>query len=229
VTLETWDDPDQLYLARGEEVNRLRPPFTGDVFEDAAIPGVQSGGMAVVVAHPCSMRGRDAKLEAGMLMAAVAESEKVGKSAWIRGHFGLMPLPDLPAPDVLCVAKLDDVGKAVTREVLAGTRIACLSPYGVNLLQQRFIWRLTRFEVPTHKLHEVSAHVFEEADLLEEWSEEVCAGGVSPEQAAADFEAFLRADRGGGRSLQDDLRDPQLRSTVRAACRAEARRRSRVS
>jgi len=179
VTLETWDTPDQLYSARREEINPLRPLFTGDVFEDVEIPGVQAGGMAIVVAHPCSMRGREARLEPGILTAAMTAGGSVGKSAWAKGHFGLMPLPDLVEPGRLCVAELDDIGKASTQRLLESPRIACLSPYGVNLLQQRFIWRLTRFEVPTHKLHEASVHVFEEADLLEEWCDEVCASAAS--------------------------------------------------
>jgi hypothetical protein len=97
--------------------------------------------------------------------------------------------------------------------------------YGVNLLQQRLIWRLTRFEVPTHTLQGVSAHVYEEADLLEEWTDELCRRGVTPGQAAAEFEEFLRADRDDGRTLQDRLRDPQSSASVRTACRAELRRR----
>jgi len=148
-------------------------------FEDVEIPGVQAGGMAIVVAHPCSMRGREARLEPGILTAAMTAGGSVGKSAWAKGHFGLMPLPDLVEPGRLCVAELDDIGKASTQRLLESPRIACLSPYGVNLLQQRFIWRLTRFEVPTHKLHEASVHVFEEADLLEEWCDEVCASAAS--------------------------------------------------
>jgi hypothetical protein len=67
--------------------------------------------------------------------------------------------------------------------------------------------------------------VFEEADLLEEWVETVCdGGGMSLEAATAAFEAFLREDRRPGKSYQDQLRDAQLRSTVRVALRAEARR-----
>jgi hypothetical protein len=225
MTLEVWECPDQLYAARGGEVNSLRPLFTGDVFEDVAIPGIQPGGMAMIIAHPCSMRGQEARLEPGVLMAAVEEGEKTGKSAWARGYYGLMPLPELTEADTLFVARLDDIGKAETASLLSGTRIACLSPKGVNLLEQRFIWRLTRLEVPTHQLQEVLTPVFEEADLLEEWSDVVCAAGASPGEAAAEFEAFIRADRGGGRTLQGDLRDPQLRSSVRVACRTEAKRR----
>jgi hypothetical protein len=222
LSLETFEKPGDLYLARGEDVNPLRPLFTGDVVANLAIPGVQEVGMAAVVAHPCSMRGKEAQLEPRVLVAAVAESGKIGRTAWAGGNFALMPLPDLVETGQLCVARLDDIGKALTADIMAGVRVACLSPFGVNLLQQRFIWRLTRHQVPTYLLQEVSAHVFEEADLLEEWSDTVCAAGASPEQAAASFEAFVRADRGGGSTLQGDLRDPQRRSTVRSACRAEA-------
>jgi hypothetical protein len=136
-----------------------------------------------------------------------------------------MPLPDLREQDSLCVAKLDDIGKARTDQLAQVDRIACLSPYGINLLQQRLIWRLTRFEVPTHSLQEVSVHVYEEADLLEEWTEELCERGMTPEQAAAEFDKLMRADRDDGHTLQDRLRDPQSRASVRAACRAELRRR----
>lgn len=139
MSLETFQKPGDLYLARGEEVNPLRPLFTGDVVADVAIPGVQDGGMAAVVAHPCSMRGKDAQLEPRVLVAAVAESGKIGRAAWAGGHFGLMPLPDLVDAGKLWVARLDDIGKALTEQLVAGTRVACLTPFSVNLLQQRFI------------------------------------------------------------------------------------------
>ncbi len=224
MTLETFDSPDELYLARGDEVNPLRPLFTGDVVADVAIPGVQEDGMAAVVAHPCSMRGRDAELGPRILVAAVEKHGKIGRSAWAGGHTGLMPLPDLVEAGGLCVARLDDIGKALTEHVTTSQRLACLSPFGVNLLQQRIIWRMTRHEVPTFLLQEASSHTFEEANLLEEWNDTVCQAGASPERAAAVFEAFLRSDCGDGRTLQNDLRDSQRRSSVRIACRNEARR-----
>jgi len=223
--LETFASPDELYLARGAEVAALRPPFTGDVVADVAIPCVQDEGMAIVVAHPCSMRGREARLYPRVLMAAVRPSEKMGPAVWAKGHFAFMPLPDLHEPGGLYVAHLDEIGRSLTDDVLAAERIACLSNFGVSLLQQRLIFWLTRHEVPTFQLQQVSAHVFEEADLLEEWNETVCAAGLSREDASARFEVFLRACGGaGGGSRQDDLRDPQRRSAVRIACRNEARR-----
>jgi len=143
LSLETFEKPGDLYLARVDDVNPLRPLFTGDVVADVAIPGVQDGGMAVVVAHPCSMRGKDAQLEPRALVASVVERDKIGRAAWAKGNFGLMPLPDLLEVGKLWVARLDDIGKALTADIMAGVRVACLSPFGVNLLQQRFIWRLT--------------------------------------------------------------------------------------
>ena len=38
MSLETFETPDDLYLARGDEVNPLRPLFTGDVVAGVAIP-----------------------------------------------------------------------------------------------------------------------------------------------------------------------------------------------
>jgi hypothetical protein len=38
LSLETFETPDDLYLARGDEVNPLRPLFTGDVVAGVAIP-----------------------------------------------------------------------------------------------------------------------------------------------------------------------------------------------
>jgi hypothetical protein len=104
VTLETWNMPCELYLARGGDVNPYRPLLTGDVFGDADIPGVQTGGMGIIVSHPCSMRGTGGRLQEALLMAAVASSHRIGKSAWETGYSGLMPLPDLLESNALCVA-----------------------------------------------------------------------------------------------------------------------------
>jgi hypothetical protein len=57
VPLETYSNPEDIYLARGSDVPIARPVFTGDVFDDVPIPGVQNQGLAIVVAHPCSIRG----------------------------------------------------------------------------------------------------------------------------------------------------------------------------
>lgn len=222
MALESFDEPNELYRARLAEVNPRRPLFTGDVLENIPIPGVQENGMGIIVAHACSMRGRNARLEPAIL--AVAVRPHAGHTRWAEGHFDKMPLPELREDGQLHVAMLDEIGRTPTDEIRRSTRLACLSVRGINLLQHRLIFHLTRFAVPTHQLYEASAHTIEEADILEDWCDTLCEGGWSEEAAAAELEQFLRQDRGSGRNHQDDLKLPQLRASVRSACRAEARR-----
>jgi hypothetical protein len=84
--------------------------------------------MAMVVAHPCSMRGKGAQLEPRVLVAAVVGSGKVSRGAWAEGHYGLMPLPDLVEEGKIWVARLDDIGKALSADLMAGTRLTASCP-----------------------------------------------------------------------------------------------------
>jgi hypothetical protein len=223
LTLESFESPGELYLARGVEVNPLRPLLTGDIFAEVVLPGVQEAGMAIIVAHPCSMRGKVGTLKDRLLAAAVRPREHVGQEAWRDGYFGEMPLPDLRGDGTFYSGFFGDIGQAPTEGLSDCERLACLSHFGINLLQQRLVWHLTRFAVPTSDLHDACAHTLEEADLLEEWNDILRNGGVGEREATSRFEAWLRAARAGGRSYQSDLRDPQRRASVRAACRAKAR------
>jgi hypothetical protein len=221
--LETYMEAADLYLARGGDINDRRPLFTGDLFAEVPVPGVPGAGMAIIVAHPCSMRGSEARLRETVLVAAVEPHQPVGRDAWTRGYSDMMPLPEATGSD-LYVGRFSRLGMANSEDLSAGRRVACLSVYGVNLLQQRLIWHLTRLEVPTFRLQEAFAHTYEEADILEDWSDILCDAGWVVADAAARFEQFVRSAGRSGRPLQEDLRDAQLRSAVRTACRTEARR-----
>ncbi len=223
MTLETFSRPEDLYLARGSDVNPYRPLFTGDVLDSVRIPGIQEGGMAVVLAHPCSMRRGTAKLRPRTLVASVTRIGTVGPAEWSRGHYRRSPLPEL-APGADYAVEFESLGQAETVHLRSGKRLACASVFGVNLLQQRLIHHLTRFAPETFRLHEVSAHTFEEADLLEEWNDTILAAGVPEEASERAFEEFLAQESGPGRTFQSDLRDPQWRSSVRSACRRQAMR-----
>lgn len=201
-------------------MSTFRPLFTGDVLEDVAVPGVQGAGRAIVLAHPCSMRGRDAQLVESILVGAVESHDPVPAQKWEQGYLNRMPLPELDgSPESFAVARLDRIGVAQTALINATNRLACLSPVGVNILQQRLVGHLTRVDIPTSTFWEAFSHTYEEADLLEEWSEEL-ADVVGHEQAAADFESWIRAEK-----RQDKLRDPQQRASVRSAMRTEVRQR----
>src|ERR1700733_14435891 len=94
--METYREASELYVARGDDVNERRPIFSGDVFADVPIAGIQEHGMAALVAHPCSIRGPNAQLRDRRMAAAVLESpENVGPGAWTRGRYDQTPLPDL--------------------------------------------------------------------------------------------------------------------------------------
>ena len=127
----------------------------------------------------------------------------------MKGFFDRMPLPELLASGELHVAHLDLVGRARTKDLGVGRRVACLSNFGINLLQQRFVWHLTRCAVETFKFHEACSHALAEADLLEDWNDILCEAGLAEPDALTRFDSFIRDRREGGRTRQDDLRDPQ--------------------
>ena len=221
--LESYGSIEKLYLARGDEVNPLRPLLTGDVVETVDIPGVQEGARAVVIAHPCQMR-RGVALDAKILCALVRTHPPVDEPAWATGFYDRTPFPDLMGDSTLYVGDFTAVGLVESHELENGRRLACLQHFGVNLLQQRLVNHLTRVEIETDKFDDACAAVLEEADLLEEFRGEVVPVGIDIAEADAGFHDFIRADRDGGKSYQDWLRERQLRPQVRRACRAEALR-----
>jgi hypothetical protein len=218
VNLDTYSNSDDLYLARGDEVNPNRPVFTGDVFRDVPIPGVQEAGMALVVAHPCSFRVGEGQLADRLLVARVEPTTKQGPNAWRTRFLDRMPLADLDGPGYW-VGQLDYVGRSLTADLLATERMACLSAFGANMLQQRLTCHLTRAEIPTATFNEAFAHTFDEADLLEDWNDTLIAAGWTPAMATTEFENHIRS---GDPSLQSRLQDAQQRSSVRRTCRDKA-------
>lgn len=230
MNLATYTDPAELYLARGDEVNPNRPLFTGDVFAEVAIPGVQGPGtgtdkaMGMIVAHPCSFRIGQGQLEDRILVSRVEPHTKQGASAWRTRFLNLMPLTDLKPQAATddpgyWVAHLELIGLSPSAELAAAERIACLSERGLNILQQRLTAHLTRTEVPTEKFYEAFAHTFDEADLLEEWTDTLVGAGWIQARAVAEFETFIRD---GDPSLQRRLENPSERPFVRRECRQEA-------
>lgn len=167
------------------------------------------------------MRGREAKLLNEILVAAVAPHDPVPAHRWTDGFYDRMPLPELRGPGApFECAWLDQLGRTERAQVESSTRIACASPVGVNMLQQRLVFHLTRVEIPTPTFWDAFAHTYEEADLLEEWTEEL-GERLELDVAAAQFEAWIREE-----SRQQRLRDPQKRATIRVELRVELRRRS---
>ena len=217
--LSGWETPTSLYLARGDEVSKFRPLFTGDVFHGVKVPGVEDADGLMLVAHPCAMRAGPI-LSKSILAVAVRKHAAQAPSHWSKGFFNRMPLPDLHDDgDSFHVGWLEQMASVATEQLEQGTRIACLSTVGVNLLQQRLIFHLTRLEVETSTLWTAFSHTYEESDLLEEWIEGL--HNVDPAPAES-FDLWLRD---GSPTRQDRIKDVQYRSQVRVEMRAEIARR----
>ncbi|HXG40090.1 MAG TPA: hypothetical protein VNJ28_04030 [Candidatus Limnocylindrales bacterium] len=227
--LDRPSSADELYLARGDEVEPYRPILTGDVFEGIVVPGTDAdAGLAMVVAHPCSMR-RGAHMRPYVQMAPVRDGDPIGLTAWGRGHYGVMPLPGLRAPDDLRDrAVFEDACRVPTEWLHRARRLACLSPQGILLLLQRLTFNVTRHAVELETLKKAIDYVLEEAELLEEWMRARLdlAGGEHLENVAARireqeeaFDEVLRREV-DGKTLRDLLRNPESRATVRREVRA---------
>ena len=209
-----------LYRARGEDVSKERPIFTGDVFQldtdDSQAEYVQ------VVQHPCALRIDGVKLSDRMLVVEAAPRPSVAEMSW-SGSYKLMPLPDLvPAGAPVerhFAASFDQPVILAVADLVGGSRLACLSQPGVNLLMQRWVHHNSRTVVKTFEFQKVTSAQFEEADLIEEW----CEGRDDVELASYEAVAWLREEVSEKLTRQDLLQDVQQRSEIRQAMRQHLR------
>lgn len=226
--VEGVPDWGALYRARGDEVAATRPIFTGDVFTGVELPGSTGKIKArsvLVLQHPCSMRTNGVDLAWKVLVAEVANRKELDEQSWVGGHFNLMPLPGL-RPDIASqsqhqAANFDNL--YTVAPALLTSRIASLSPFGVNILLQRWVHYSSRVVVPPHTFHEQTVAFYEEADLIEEWCDE-----ASSEDLQAATQAclnWLRTDRDGS-TYQELLKDPQSHSMIRRAMRKALKERN---
>jgi len=185
VSLEVWSDPGELYLSRAAEVSVHRPLFTGDVVKTSGV----AERTVLIVAHPCSMRAKGGALRGSVLTAPVEAAAGSAASEWAAGRYARMPLPELCGPgSSWAVGSFDDMSPTPAAALEGGDRLACLSPLGLNILQQRLVNWLTRVEVPTDEFWDAFAHTYEEADLLEEWCE---IQARTPAECAQEFDEWL--------------------------------------
>lgn len=219
--LEAPPSADALYYYRADEVVPERPVQTGDVFHTVSIPGLtDGGGLAIVLNHPCSMRSNGVDLIERLQLARVKPYQEVHLNAWGRHHLRVMPLPDPRADNEHYAVDFAEFGLVPTSSLDLEQRVACLDPLGINLLQQRFIFNVSRFIVPTKKLHRSCAVAFQEVDLLEEWNDLWIKSGRDPADAGQAFHDWIRDDAGSGRTRQDRLSQEQERPPIRRALRA---------
>lgn len=198
----------------------------GDVFDGVEIPGLDDGpGLAMVLTHACSMR-QGPQLRARLLMGRVKLRPQPIPLPW-KGHFQFLPLPGLrsDSPDEHHVLAFDELGTVATSGLDLAARIACLDDLGIALLNQRHAHYFTRYAVESAVLHEQSANVFAEAELLENWidaavPEDAEDWDARMEAENVEFDAFLGPHR-------EELKKPARRAAVRRLVNEEIRERFR--
>ncbi|HVV36958.1 MAG TPA: hypothetical protein VHC63_10185 [Acidimicrobiales bacterium] len=213
---------EQIYLARGADVPTTRPRMTGDVLKGISPAGL-SAEYVIVLTHPCSMRSNGVDLAERIVVAGVEPHQYVGHNKWT-GYGKVMPLPALVA-GAHYAAYFEQIGVVSGDAVVASERVACLSDEGTNLLQQRFIHNLTRFVVPTYRLHEACRSAFREVDLLEEWLEAAAGAKADMGSSGHEFHEWIRETDGSSPSRQDRLKDPQQEGAIQRELRQLARAR----
>lgn len=218
-------DWDSLYRARGDEVLRHRPIFTGDVFEKVPVQGLGETRTkdVIIVQHPCALRINGVDLHPRLMVAEVRRHRIISIEEW-SGHLSKMPLPELhPGVDSTKrhqAAVFDQPLLVGPDDLDIEKRVACLSQIGVNLLMQRWVHYNSRAVVSTATYQEVSSAAYEEADLIEEWVDVRLGAGLDIREATSEAIAWLREDAGAGAMRQALLEDPQARSTIRRQLRA---------
>lgn len=229
MALEVPPDAASLYRARAGEVERLRPIMQGDVFNGVELPGLPYGpGLAMVMTHPCTMRTAGGALRTRLLAARVRPSPYIPPGQWPNGHFRVLPLPELnvSAAGQNYAAEFEELATVPSGDLDLDRRVACLSDYGIIVLQQRRVHSETRVEVEVATLYEQAAPNLEEAELLHEWLEDLVLDEASNEeigQQTAEFDALLSANNA---ALRESLKNALSRAAVRKAVRDEIGKRS---
>lgn len=223
--MEAPDSDGSLYLATGDDVPETRALLTGDIVDDVTIAGLEDPeGLAIILTHPCSMRVDGVALAPRIVVARVRPHQHVAFGQW-KGYARLMPLPSLIG-DEHHACFFDSIGVVDGAALAAVPRVACLSDRGINLLQQRFIFNLTRFVVPTARLHEACAAVFREVDLQEEWVMAAVDAGIDHEEALGEFHQWIRAgDSASGVMRQERLQQAQAIGALQRDLRLEIKSR----
>jgi len=213
---------DDLCLAKGKDVNMLRPLFTCDVIEGVVVPVLNDSPSTVaLVGHPCAMRaGPD--LAPLLHVAPLVAHQDPADTVW-HGHFKVMPLGPLGGLAHAAV-RLDRMTLAPSGSIDPSRRIFCATRPGINLLRQRLVHHLTRVVIDTRTFDEEAGGAHQEVDLMEEWLVSADDAGVDQAEAGPAFHEWIRGGD-GSRSRQAQLDDPQTVPAVRRAAQAEMRQR----
>jgi hypothetical protein len=213
-------EADALYDERAD-VSWARPLLQGDVFDNVVLPGFGDEPMKVqIVNHPCSMR-----------TAPVHPHARIaGQKAW-DGNMRLMPLPEL-ADGQNYATRFVDVTAAPVELLTRAARIASLTNVGIYVLQQRLVKHYTRIEPELELLRKKSSPVLVEAELQQDWVEEVLSDEELADDDAVDAESqaydnwMSEDDQARRKLLQQEVNHTDMRKQARRAAKERANERT---
>lgn len=237
-SLDAPSSSAEIYDSRGDEVEIVRPLFQGDVFAGVVLPGISDvARLAMIVSHPCSMRANGQLADFVTVASVDGRSSPMPLSKWSNSFYRAMPLPDLmpeACNDPFYYVNLNMLGTIRSSALDRTKRIACLSEFGVQLLQQRHVFNATRVVVDIQTIYRELAPLFTELELGYDWAA-AAVSKVQPagaeevqfaDQAERDFQEFMGPGSG---PLRANLKDEAKRSLVRTEVRREIQRRFRSS
>jgi hypothetical protein len=181
----------------------------------------------MILSHPCTMRTAGGALRPLIAMGRVLPYERLPLARWPAGHYRVLPLPSLRPqfPHEHVAADFEMRGPVRPSNLDPSRRIACLSDYGIAVLQQRLVHNDTRVVVELPVLHDQSAPNLEEAALLEEWLVSLVQDRNDVAQIAESTQRFNTYLDSAGGQLRKALLDPIRRAGVRRQVMQEIQRR----
>lgn len=208
--LQAPDAPGLLYeyRANDEPAPDTRPLAQGDVLRAVTLPGGQELGLAMIVAHPCSMR-QGGKLRDRLVVAEVVPHQNVPLRKWPTDFFDYFPLPELEESGRPVSVYFHHLHSIDTSQLESCERVAVLTEYGQMVLLQRWIHHMARLVVDPQELAELIVPVQNELSLQMDWVE----AGLDAVPVAADERAERIMQLGG--EFQNFLGKPSEPTSLR--------------
>lgn len=198
--LQAPHEPELLYEYRDDDeaVPDTRPLAQGDVLRRVVRPDGQVLDLAMIVAHPCSMR-QGGKLRKRLVVAEVSPHQKVPPEKWPTDFFDVFPLPEMcdGKPFGVFFHHLHTVD---TAQLERCTRAAVLTQYGQGVLLQRWIHHMARLVVDEQELTELIVPVQDELSLQMDWVE---AGLDATKHLGDDHASGLVAELDGSEGAEE--------------------------
>ncbi len=231
--LEAPDRPELLYEYRqsDEPAPDTRPLAQGDVLRSVALPNGDVLDLAMIVAHPCSMR-QGGKLRERLVVAEVAAHQNVPARKWPTGFFDFFPLPELDDSGQPVSVYFHSLHSVVTQQLESCERVAVLTEYGQMVLLQRWIYHMARLVVDPQELTELIVPVQDELSMQMDWVEAGLDASLTGDERAerlaqlgGEFQAFLGPPSDPASLRQRLSNGEHDRVYVRKAIQVEIKRR----